>query len=422
MKRSMCLVLALIFSLVFIPAFAAQATGEGESTTKVSPREVTMNLTNIDRHDYSSGSQFGVYYFRPTASGNYTFSLLSPDCNFDAKLYRLDSTRKAAGTPLTKASKDGEMNISIDLKRSERYMLVVGENIKQSASGNITVEKAPKGTVQMMVMYNYKGHSTPKPYALGINSQKKERIRTPYQTEYYKFTALYSGTYTFKTTGSMSFQLLNSKGYALSSSKTHKFKKNEVYFIRLHKSGTKTGAYTVTAELSKPDEEVLVGEVQISAKKKTLADGKNFTLKAKALPTYATNRKIIWESSNPEVAKVSSTGKVTAVAPGTATIRAKADSGASATCTVKVTSVKLKSISMKKSASLKAGKTGTLKVTYKPANASVKDLKWSSSKTSVATVDQNGTITAIKPGKTTITAVSKDGSRKARCTLTVKRP
>ena len=56
-----------------------------------------------------------------------------------------------------------------------------------------------------------------------------------------------------------------------------------------------------------------------------------------------------------------------------------------------------------------------------PNNASIKDLEWSSSDYSIASVDQNGNVHAVGDGTATITAYSTDGSGKfASCTVTVR--
>ena len=69
------------------------------------------------------------------------------------------------------------------------------------------------------------------------------------------------------------------------------------------------------------------------------------------------------------------------------------------------------------SLTLYVGKTVTLTATITPSTAS-QEATWSSSDTSVATVN-NGTITTLKAGTTTITAKTSDGKYSATCVLTV---
>lgn len=62
----------------------------------------------------------------------------------------------------------------------------------------------------------------------------------------------------------------------------------------------------------------------------------------------------------------------------------------------------------------------TLTVTVAPDNATVKDITWSSSDESVATVSAEGVVTAVGEGTAIITATTKDGNKTATCTVTVK--
>lgn len=120
-----------------------------------------------------------------------------------------------------------------------------------------------------------------------------------------------------------------------------------------------------------------------------------------------------WKSSNSSVASVDTYGKVTAKKSGTAVITAKVKKG-EASC--KVTVNKTKITLSKTSASMERG--GALTLTATTSNKS--PVTWKSSKKSIATIDENGKIIALKPGETTITA-SSDGSS-ATCKLTVKKP
>lgn len=73
----------------------------------------------------------------------------------------------------------------------------------------------------------------------------------------------------------------------------------------------------------------------------------------------------------------------------------------------------------KTSAELEVGGTLTLTATVEPANATNKDVTWSSSDVKVATV-KNGTVTAVAVGTAVITVKTADGGKEATCTITVK--
>ena len=171
-----------------------------------------------------------------------------------------------------------------------------------------------------------------------------------------------------------------------------------------------------------------VSKVGLSKKSVTLIKGRNTTIKAKVSPKNATNKKLKWTTSNAKVATVNQRGKITAKGKGTATIKVMALDGSNkyAKCkvTVKqpVTSIKLnkKTVTLKAKGSAKQ-KTATLRATVSPKNANNKKVKWTSSKSKIATVNSKGKVTAKKKGTCYVIATAKDGSKKsAKCKIVVK--
>ncbi len=128
-----------------------------------------------------------------------------------------------------------------------------------------------------------------------------------------------------------------------------------------------------------------------------------------------TRQKVKWTSSNDDVAMVSGSGDygecgyVLAFGAGTAKITAKVG-GKKYTCKITVEDPKLS----KDSLTLYAGNTYSLNLTGTTQKA-----RWASSNTRVATVSQDGTVTAKAEGRATITA--QVGSKTCRCYLTVKK-
>ena len=127
-----------------------------------------------------------------------------------------------------------------------------------------------------------------------------------------------------------------------------------------------------------------------------------------------------YTSSDKTVADVDeNTGRVTALKNGTATITATTQNGKSASCTVTVTTAITSLTVSPTSKTLKTGETVQLTATKNPSTAT-EGITWTSSNSSVATVDQNGLVIAKGSGTATITVKSSTGGKSATCTITVE--
>ena len=146
--------------------------------------------------------------------------------------------------------------------------------------------------------------------------------------------------------------------------------------------------------------------VSLNKTSTTLNIGNTETLTATASGT------VTWSSLDDEIASVDSNGTITAIGEGTTTITATCGT-ATANCVVTVnTPAPTDYVTLDKSSmTIAVGNTGTL-----TANASG-SVAWSSSDTSIATVDQTGEVTGIAEGTATITATC--GTASATCTITV---
>jgi uncharacterized protein YjdB len=165
-----------------------------------------------------------------------------------------------------------------------------------------------------------------------------------------------------------------------------------------------------------------VTSISLNKTNLTLDVNETYRLTATVLPYNATNKVVSWSSSNPDVATVSSSGLVTPVAPGSATITATTTDGTNLSASCQVTVVKqIKSLALSESSlTLTLPETAQLTAFITPSDATNPVLNWTSSKPSIATVDSNGHITSVSVGTTTITATTTDGTNlSATCQVTV---
>ena len=194
------------------------------------------------------------------------------------------------------------------------------------------------------------------------------------------------------------------------------------------KSGTATvtvktedGGMTASCSVTVTDKKYPVTGVELDKTSIELTEGDVATLTATITPENATNKSLIWTSDNAAVATVQD-GKVTAVAKGNATITVTTeDGGKTATCSVKVNAkvYAVTGVSLNKtSLDMVEGDVAVLTATITPDNATNKNVTWSSSNSSVVTVE-DGKVTAIKSGTATITVKTEDGGMTASCSVNV---
>ena len=138
-----------------------------------------------------------------------------------------------------------------------------------------------------------------------------------------------------------------------------------------------------------------------------MLEGEEKILKAYLLPENIHTNKVIWESDYETIVTVDNNGVVRALSAGTATIKATyqhqgKDYTANCTVTVKtITGIRIEPnyLNMQKDASR------TLTAYLLPENVPIKEVSWTSSDTSVATVDSNGVVRGLSTGKVTIKVI-----------------
>lgn len=160
----------------------------------------------------------------------------------------------------------------------------------------------------------------------------------------------------------------------------------------------------------------------------TLAVGDMARLAATPKPDEANELGMGWTVSDANGLALEPNGlnaTVRGLVPGTYTVTATAAAGgATGSCTVTVVPrVAVTGVALVPPAlSLAVGATGQLAATVLPENATNKAVTWASSNADIASVDENGLVTAHAAGTAVITATAVDGGFAATCTVTVTAP
>ena len=236
-------------------------------------------------------------------------------------------------------------------------------------------------------------------------------------------TTLYKGGNGKQLTAAVSPSNATNKTITWASSNTKVATVDENGFVTPVGKGTATitatssnkiqGKCTVTVRV-KPE------GVALNVESAYVNKGKTKTLTATVSPSNAYDRTVTWKSSNTKVATVNAGGVVTGKSEGECVITATTVNGLTASCTVYVRigvdSVKVSPAS----ATINKGNTKRLTATVSPSNASNMAVTWKSSNEKVATVDENGLVTAVGKGTATITATTASNKRTASCKITVR--
>ena len=176
------------------------------------------------------------------------------------------------------------------------------------------------------------------------------------------------------------------------------------------------------------DADKKVTSITISQTEATLKPNDTMQLEATVYPTDAANKKILWTSSNEDVAIVTDEGFVLAMTEGEADIIAEASDGTGikAMCHLTVENEKkpvvpIVEIKFEESpVTIVLGETKKLNVLFNPVNASNKTLQWKSVNSGVASVDKDGNVLGVSAGKSIIQAKTTDGSNLTiNCVVTV---
>lgn len=141
---------------------------------------------------------------------------------------------------------------------------------------------------------------------------------------------------------------------------------------------------------------------------KTLTVGKTYNLQYNLNPPNS-NEKLSWTSSDEEVATVEN-GTVTALKAGETEIKVVTQSGNTGVCNLTVKDIDITKVSVTPSSvRLKKGESETLEAKVYPSAAEGADIEWTTSNSSVASVSDDGVVTAAGEGTATISATANNG-------------
>ena len=183
-------------------------------------------------------------------------------------------------------------------------------------------------------------------------------------------------------------------------------------------SGTYAETFAKENSIKFVDQQIKATTASLDKTELTINKGAAAQLNLSVTPENFTDI-VDWKSTDTNIVTVSDNGVVKAVGVGTATVKVTVGD-VSASCKVTVLQP-VTGINLNKS-SLTMDALGTFQMTASvyPDGANDKRITWSSSDPAIASVDENGLVTALKKGTATITAAAMDGSGvKSTCKVTV---
>lgn len=197
-------------------------------------------------------------------------------------------------------------------------------------------------------------------------------------------------------------------------------KDNSKFSVEAKSEGTskiivQSGTASKTLIVNVKKKNVLIKSITFDTNQEFIRIGSTSKLNPTIMPEDATNKTLIWESSDPSVVSVNkNTGevKIGRIAGKRATITAKAQDGSGAQGEITITASQLVnsiSFTLENNRQLSVGAEEQVQIDIEPVNANP-NVSWESSNPSVVSVDEHGNIKALKEGDAIITVTANDGS------------
>ncbi|MBQ8799739.1 MAG: Ig-like domain-containing protein [Lachnospiraceae bacterium] len=160
-------------------------------------------------------------------------------------------------------------------------------------------------------------------------------------------------------------------------------------------------------------------DVKLSVSNLTMNAGEYFYLDPVLTPANSTKEGLVWESVDPDIATVSSSGRVAAKAGGQTLIMVKTENGATAFCKLTVLEAVVSVELDEKEVLIDVGEEISLTPIFFPATASDTTVTWTSSNEDIATVNKDGEVVGVSGGVAVIECKTYDGGYNAFCIVTV---
>ena len=175
---------------------------------------------------------------------------------------------------------------------------------------------------------------------------------------------------------------------------------------------------------SKIEETIAVQSISVNKASIDLYVGDTFQLTANVFPDNATNKTVYWTSLSSTIVTVSNNGLISAIKEGNTSIVASAEDKASeCTVTVHKKIIEVSSLNLNKtSIELFKGESEILSATVLPSDATDKNVLWSVEDKEIALIEQDGKVTALRDGETSISATAGNCSTRCKITVKIKQP
>nr|WP_295863700.1 Ig-like domain-containing protein [uncultured Chitinophaga sp.] len=377
----------------FTGSFRIAATVDLSQVTSPAPRQV---------YEYMRISRYNMTPMR------YYFRNLIPNANYSLRLHFIEPSDadKANRIFSVRTSGDSLINFNIYQAAGNRLNTVVTRTLEAKADnvGVIAVYFYPKGVAN-------------EPYSAAIAALEANIVPLTGISIYSDSSRLYVN---YKDT----LQLTTTPANATNRNLVYRSSNTALATVDLNGVVTGKAAGTVTITATSVESNfsatktytviyVPVTSLTLDSTAANVFVGATLRLNTIIAPAKASNKEVIWTSSDTTVAKVSDNGTISGIRQGDAVITATpADNPAiAAQAHIHVANVPATGLTLQPSPAI-VGERDTLRmnVTFLPANTSIKKVTWSSSNPALATIDSTGLITAVQRGTLNMTAGTVDGS------------